>query len=458
MKSKLPESPGLTECLEASGGTRALRAGNGVYREIPALLRAEYGSERVFLVADENTLKAAGGEFERGLSGAGISVAGRYIFPGEPRLHADYDHVKTLRQKIGTAGAPLVPVAVGAGTVNDLVKLAASELNLPYLCVPTAASVDGFTSYGSAILKDGYKQTMACEAPRCVVADTTVLSRAPAYLASSGFADLAGKVCAGADWIIADTVADFGAKGSERIEPKAWAMVQHGLNDFLTRSAAAAEGDEEALRVLFEALSMTGFSMQYLRSSRPVSGAEHLFAHIWEMENLSIDGNPVTHGHKVGIGSLAAVAFMEIVFADPSGPPPPPSGFRRPSPEERAAGVLAAFAGSPALEGVLKTSAEKFHDEKSAARISEGIRDCWKELRGKVLEQIIPYAEFKALFEKARCPVRPAEINLSRAAVIACARRAQMIRNRYIVLDLAWDLGCFETALARMEESESYLR
>lgn len=448
----------MTECLEASGGTRVLRTGNDVYREIPGMLRTEYGTERIFLIADENTLKAAGGELEGILSGAGISAAGPYIFSGKPRLHADYDHVETLREQIRAAGKPLVPVAVGAGTINDLVKLAASELNLPYLCVPTAASVDGFTSYGSAILKDGYKQTMACEAPRCVVADTAVLSRAPAYLASSGFADLAGKVCAGADWIIADTVADFGAKGSERIEPKAWAMVQHGLNDFLSKSAAAPEGDEEALKVLFEALSMTGFSMQYLRSSRPVSGAEHLFAHIWEMENLSIDGVPVTHGHKVGIGSLAAVAFMEIVFSDPSGPPPPPSGFRRPGLAERTAEVSAAFAGSPALEGVLKTSAEKFHDEKSAARISDGIRDCWKELRSRVLEQITPYAGFKALFEKARCPVRPAEINLSRIAVIACARRAQMIRNRYIVLDLAWDLGCFETVLARMEESESYLR
>jgi glycerol-1-phosphate dehydrogenase [NAD(P)+] len=459
MKNELQRPvPSLNECLEASGGTRALRTGIGVYRDIPGMLRKEYESELVFLIADENTWRAAGGELERILSGAGISVAGRYIFPGEPRLHADYGHVETLREQMKAAARPVVPVAIGAGTINDLVKLAASDLRLPYLCVPTAASVDGFTSFGSAILKDGFKQTMSCEAPRCVAADTAVLSRAPAYLSSSGFADLAGKICAGADWIIADTAASLGAKGAERIDPKAWAMVQHGLNDFLVKSAAAPEGNQEALKVLFEALSITGLSMQYTRSSRPVSGSEHLFAHIWEMENLSVNGVPVTHGHKVGIGSLATIAFMKIVFADPAGPPPPPAAFRRPSREERIAEVSAAFAHSPALESVVKTSTEKLPDKTSAARIDEGIRDSWRELRAKVLEQIMPYAELKALFEKARCPVQPAAINLSRAEVIACARRAQMIRNRYIVLDLAWDLGCFETVLARMEESNSYLR
>jgi glycerol-1-phosphate dehydrogenase [NAD(P)+] len=49
------------------------------------------------------------------------------------------------------------------------------------------------------------------------------------------------------------------------------------------------------------------------------------------------------------------------------------------------------------------------------------------------------------------CPVLPGEIGLTRAKVIADARRAQMIRNRYTVLDLAWDLGVFDETLAKME-------
>lgn len=455
-RSNKQPAPMVRECLEASGGTRALITGSGVYAEIPGLLDREYGSRRVFCIADENTMRAAGGAVERILREAGIEIAGSLIFPAEPRLHAEYGHVETIRTALA-APRPPVPIAIGAGTINDLVKLAAGELGLPYLCVPTAASVDGFTSFGAAILKDGFKQTLSCDAPRCVAADTGVLSTAPAWLSSSGFADLAGKIIAGADWIIAEAAALFGAKGAGPINQTAWAMVQHGLYDYLEQSVAAADGDEAALKALFEALSITGFAMQYTKDSRPVSGSEHLFAHVWEMEDLSMNGAPVTHGHKVALGTLAAGAFLEILFADPAGPPPPPAGYQRPGLADRLAEITAAFAGCPAQDSAVAAGREKFPDAKTLARIDEGIRDSWRNLRDRVLDQIMPYAELRALFAKARCPTLPAQVNLTRPAVIACARRAQMIRNRYIGLDLAWDLGCFETVLARLEESGEYL-
>ena len=74
------------------------------------------------------------------------------------------------------------------------------------------------------------------------------------------------------------------------------------------------------------------------------------------------------------------------------------------------------------------------------------------------MEQLIPYGELRALMERGGCPLRPEEINLTRSKVIADSRRAQMIRNRYTVLDMAWDMGVFEDVLAEMEVSECYLR
>jgi glycerol-1-phosphate dehydrogenase [NAD(P)+] len=60
--------------------------------------------------------------------------------------------------------------------------------------------------------------------------------------------------------------------------------------------------------------------------------------------------------------------------------------------------------------------------------------------------------------QEGGCPVLPEEINLTRTQTIATARRAQMIRNRYTVLDLAWDLGVFEEVLSKIEASDAYLR
>jgi glycerol-1-phosphate dehydrogenase [NAD(P)+] len=468
MSRKNTVAPTLEECLTASGGTKALITGKDVYRQIPDLLKGNYGSQKVFFIADANTMRAAGDDLARILIAEGIEIAGSHIFPAEPRIHAEYCHIETLKKALSAyvpgsiSAQPVVPVAVGAGTINDLVKRAAGEITLPYFCIPTAASVDGFTSYGAAILKDGFKQTLACDAPRCIVADTNVLSQAPSWLSSSGFADLAGKIIAGADWIIADAASAFGAKGADPIEPKAWAMVQHGLYDYLYCSVTAAKGDHDALKALFEALSITGFAMQYARDSRPVSGSEHMFAHVWEMEDLSINGVPVTHGHKVAMGTLAATAFLEILFADSSGPPPCPTSFRPLTIDQRIAEAKAAFApvfktNDDAMESVLKTCVDKFPDTQTAKASREGFLDTWKDIREKVMEQITPYSELKEMLVKAQCPVLPAEINLTRTAIINCARRAQMIRKRYNGLDLAMDLGCFETVLKRMEASEIYL-
>jgi glycerol-1-phosphate dehydrogenase [NAD(P)+] len=232
-------------------------------------------------------------------------------------------------------------------------------------------------------------------------------------------------------------------------------MTQTGLLDTLRQSADAVRGDTDAVGVLFSALSITGFAMQHLRSSRPVSGCEHLWSHVWEMEDLSVDGNPVTHGHKVAMGTLAAGAFTEVLFAQ-AAPPPPTPRWKLPSRAEREAAVRAAFTtpaikGTKPAEAAVKTALEKLADEKKAAILADRLRDNWKEIRDKVLERLPPYGELKKLMAGGGCPVLPAAINLSREDVIATARRAQMIRNRYTVVDLAWDLGVFEDVLAKVE-------
>ena len=71
-----------------------------------------------------------------------------YVFPAKPTLYADYDSITTLVGALRDQDA--TPVAVGAGTLNDIVKRAAHELERPYLCVATAASMDGYTAFGAA--------------------------------------------------------------------------------------------------------------------------------------------------------------------------------------------------------------------------------------------------------------------------------------------------------------------
>jgi glycerol-1-phosphate dehydrogenase [NAD(P)+] len=462
-QAQSPEFPktalSLADCLKYADKTKELLLTKDALAEIPTLLSKYFTYDSVCLVADENTLKAAGQRVKETLEGAAVKIAGSHIFPAEPRLHADYNHVISLKGWFSSLpGFPaLVPIAIGSGTINDLVKCASAEMKLPYLCVPTAASVDGYTPNGAALLMDGFKQTVPCSAPRVLTADPELMARAPAWLSSSGFGDLTSKIISGTDWIIAEKAGALGAPGAPARNPVAWSMVQNGLADALKRSVNAAKGDGEAVKTLFQSLAITGFAMQYMKNSWPVSGSEHLFSHTWEMEDLSVNSAPVTHGHKVAIGTLAATAFTETFFADPKGPPERPKAYRRPGREERRAEVSAAFRGSRAHDSIVATAMDKFMDGKTVENINRAFRDSWKEIRDSVKERLLPYGELKALLSAGECPVRPETIGLSRSDIIATARRAQMIRNKYNILDLSWDMGIFETVLDTIDKSGIYL-
>ena len=467
----------LAECLRLAEGTQCMTIKDGALEEIPALLKRYFAGNNslkkifIFIAADKNTFAAAGAAVEETVRKAGIVPAGCYFF--DERIHAEYRHVETLKNEFERAlekfgltkdnnqsgespDSILVPVAVGSGTINDLVKRAAAECNLPYLCVPTAASVDGYTAYGAALLYQGFKQTMPCEAPLAVVADSTVLAAAPPYLSSSGFGDLAGKIIAGSDWIIADKIFALDRKGElapglSKIENTAWDMVQPSLWDNIKRSVNAAKGDREAVGTLFEALGITGFALQYMKDSRSVSGSEHMYAHVWEMENLSAGGIPVTHGHKVAMGTLAASAFTECLFAEK-----PALVKNTPSWPEREAEIRRMFSGlKDALPSLVKTAEGKFiKDTKQLKKLREGILDRWNVIRNAVFEQLPPYAELRNLLCDSGCPVKPEGINLSKKQVLETAIKAHMIRKRFTVLDLAYEAGVFDKVLKRMEASD----
>ena len=411
--------PGLeTECFILDSGALAA---------VPGLCREFFPGRRPWIVADGNTWEAAGKGVFNSLREAGLAPVEPYLFPASPPQHAENRHVDTL-----VAAMPLdaVPVAVGGGTVNDLVKRAAFVAGRRYLCVPTAASVDGFTSSGAALVKDGLKQTLPCPAPLALAADTDVLKAAPPEMAAAGYADLAAKIPAGADWLIVDTL------GLEPIRPEVWQMVQPELRDRLSEPAD--------LEKIFLGLAATGYAMQLYRDSRPASGAEHLVSHVWEMEGLE-----ASHGFKVGIGTLAVTAMMTEAFrlsaAELRRVASPPSG-----PEERER-EIAALLSRGVYGDAAGIAMKKFLSGNELLERRSLIASKWEQMGERVLRQLIPFDEMKRQFQRAGCPVHPAEIGLARADFRDGFHRAQLIRKRYTVLDLAYEAGILELLLDRME-------
>ena len=128
-----------------------------------------------------------------------------------------------------------IPVAVGSGTLNDIVKRSSHECERPYMCVGTAASMDGYTAFGASIEKDGLKQTLSCP-PRRPWWPTWRYSERPREHDGLRYADLLGKVTSGADWLVAD------ALEVEKIDPTGWSLVQDHLREWTGSPAELRAG------------------------------------------------------------------------------------------------------------------------------------------------------------------------------------------------------------------------
>src|SRR6185437_16074258 len=124
-----------------------------------------------------------------------------------------------------------------------------------YVSVATAASMDGYAASGAAMLDGGFKRTLACAPPIAIVADLDVIAKAPARMAAWGYGDLAGKLIAGADWILAD------AAGEDPLDRESFALVQDNVKDWLSGFAGIAAQDTGALRGLVNGLLISGFAM-----------------------------------------------------------------------------------------------------------------------------------------------------------------------------------------------------
>ncbi len=396
---------------------------------------------RCLIVTDETVWKAVSSRFSAFLREKPDTVF--HILPGSPAPYASDNLVAEIAATF-KAFKGFVPIAVGSGTINDVVKRASFECGTRYVCVPTAPSVDGFTSYGAAITVRGFKVTLECPAPLCVVADEDILREAPLPLISAGFADLLAKLPGGADWILADEL------GVEPIDPSTWEIVQPAARRLLGYGATVKARDPGVIAGLYQGLIASGLAMQRYKDSRPASGAEHLFAHTWEMSHLEKDGRPISHGFKVALGSLISAALAEELFGE-RGSLRRILERRNFAPETslslarmRRAGAL--LAGSPYLDQTLAMIARKTPEPSAVATHAARAREAWPTLALRYADQIPPFRALKADLLAGGCPTEPADIGLSRATCVDSLKIASLIRNRYTVLDLVSELGILDEA------------
>ena len=424
-------------CVKNSKNISEVLIEPGALEKLPKLLKKNFSLKSVVILADQNTWVAAGIKLKKHLDQHCFQITS-HVLDGNPEPTVELAGIiidEIRNQKF-------ILLAVGSGVINDLARYIAFKLNVDFVSVPTAASMDGYASAGSPLSLKGFKKTIKCKSARLIIADLDVLSMAPESMLAWGFSDIAGKIPAGADWIISDFLK------IEPINQNVWGLVHDGLREWLSKSEELKSENLDPLTELISRLTMIGLAMEAHGSSRPASGAEHQIAHIWEMEDLKYNQKKVSHGSCVAIGSLISLLLYEWLYKQDLLSINIEELSNNSLTMKNKINLIVECFGQSELSKSAISETEKKHleCEKLKARLKR-IIDEWPQIKNSLESNLITSDQMTIFLKNAGAVYKPKQIGITKTRMYETLKKAIWIRERYTILDLLFELGYFEKAI-----------
>ena len=268
---------------------------SGAVNRVGEILKKNGFSENVLLVADKNTLKASDG-IDKSLNEFNVE----YKIYDNLRL-ATMEEVEVIESLIKDRDMSVL--SVGTGSINDISRLAAARQNKLLCIFGTAPSMDGFASYSSPIVSNGFKYSYPAKSPEVIIGDTKILANAPCELKSAGFGDMVAKYVGLVDWQISALLT--GEYYCEKIAH----LTRAAVDELMEMADKVTLNDEYTAGKIFEALLKTGIGMSFAQNSRPASGSEHIISHLLECVELRDGILPNYHGDDIGVATLKMLEY-----------------------------------------------------------------------------------------------------------------------------------------------------
>ncbi len=199
-------------------------------------------------------------------------------------------------------------ISVGAGTLTDIAKVTAQRTGSRHVAVQTACSINGFIADRSVLVIAGAKRTVVSRWPDVLVADSDILTAAPAKLNLAGVGDLSTVPNAVAEWQLAARLGHGPAYDAAVVEQVLAAMP--ALPDL---ARAVRDAEPSGLADLARLLAASGLSMGIVGSTAPASGSEHAVSHLLEMALSRQAGAAAPHGMQVTVATRLALRVWQLV-------------------------------------------------------------------------------------------------------------------------------------------------
>lgn len=406
--------------------------GKGVIQRLPEFVK-KYNATKPFILADRNTYEAAGETVANILKDAGISFSS-YMFqqdalePNEESIGSAFMHFDSSCDLI---------IGVGSGVINDIGKILSNVSGRKYIIVGTAPSMDGYASATSSMSMDGLKVSLNSRCADVIIGDVDILKNAPAHMLKAGLGDMLAKYVSIAEWRIGNLIT--GEYYCERVAQ----LIRTALKKCVDNAEGLLKRDEAAVEAVFEGLVIGGVAMAYAGVSRPASGVEHYFSHVWDMRGLEF-GTPVDlHGIQCAMATAKAVKLYEALK---STSPCKDKAFAAVEAFDYAdwSNQLRAFLGNSGETMIAQEQKERKYDKSTHPARYQKIADNWDTILKIINEELPSSADLDKIMNTIGICQDLNTIGVDSQCAQLTFKATKDIRDKYVLSRLAWDLGVLD--------------
>jgi len=384
--------------------------------------------KKILILSDNITYEVAGKKCEKILKEK-FYVESLILSPEEEKtVSAKEEYLPRILE--GTHGKDCI-LTVGTGTITDLGKHTANELNIPVISFPTAPSMNGYTSGVSAIISKGLKVTDSVQPPAGIFVDTNIISKSPLDLIKAGFADSLAKAFANTDWKISSIIT------GEYFCPLPMKIVNQAEKKYIHEGEKLLQRNKDVMTSLMEGLNLEGISMLIAGKSSPASGGEHLISHFLDMfVHQKKQEIFAYHGLQVGIGILVSSFIYDYLKTLSSNQVS----------ELISSSIIDYESEINILESDIFnneiTLKKEFRKKRAIIKkLRKKLPEKWEKIKKTISSFTHSYSATKKYLSNAQCPLTFKEIGVSDNLGYNAIMFSRYIRGRLTVLDIAGELG-----------------
>ena len=275
---------------------REILVGHKTISQVAELCNRISPGKHVLVVYDKKTKRIAGNKIVK------ILKKNNYIVNEKQISSASINQVNSVINYVSDKDIEII-LGVGGGSVIDIGKFAAYETSRSFVSIPTCASHDGIASPRASLKHRKGSVSKNATSPLAVLADTEIINKAPYRMLAAGCADVVSNIPAVLDWKLANRLKH------EEYSSHAAVLAETAAQLIIENAEDIKPDVEKSVWFGVKAMIVSGVAMSVAGSTRPASGAEHMFSHMLDHlgPGIMLKGRgkqlPL-HGEQCGIGAI----------------------------------------------------------------------------------------------------------------------------------------------------------